>query len=344
MNLKYIYRLSGVALLSVFAWACADDKYEVPTPKRAFQDDCLKRSVGPNIVNDTMMFAYAMALPADMGKIVSAQVEASIPGATNPNPRIATYLDHRAYSTDGGGNDKPVQIGNPSITDGGVTKVTFTRDTFAVTLRYFYKIPQAARGQQVNFTFSALDSNGETVSMNMGPYQISSMDKVLNLTVADNAAMYISIADMAIYTAAQAAANPDKIDLVYLYRALVSQPPPAPVRTFGHALVAPANDPSNLPGVTLPAGVNKNTKLVKTLNLRDHNLNPANQFGETFIDDVDFKNVDMSTANNFAINLKADYGTWVETQDGKFRAFILILSVDNTAKNMKIGIKRLQMF
>jgi len=197
MNSKYIYQLSGFLLLLVFAVACGDDKYEVPTAKREFQDDCIKRSLGPNLVNYRLEFAYAMALPQDMGKIVSAQVEASIPGVVDPvTATNGTFLEHRAYSTDGGGNDKPVQVADPSSTDGSLTKVNFTRDTFAVTLRYYYKIPPEAKGQSVNFTFSATDSNGKIVSMKMGPYTISSMDMVLDSIVTDNTDMYISISDM----------------------------------------------------------------------------------------------------------------------------------------------------
>jgi hypothetical protein len=329
MKSKYIHLLPGVFLLCIFLVACEDDTYEVPVAKREFQNDCIKRSLGPNLVNNNLEFAYAMALPADMGSIVSAQVEASIAGAAG------TYLENRAFSTDGGGNDKPVQIGNPSSTEGNMTSVIFTRDTFAVTLRYFYKIPEEARGQNVNFTFSATDSNGKTVKTEMGPYTIASMDMTLDKTVTDNTTMYISISDMEIYTAAQAAVNPEKIDLIYLYRAS-----PA---TFAHALVAPAANPIYLPGVTLPVGVNKDTKVIKTLNLRDQHLARL-QYG-IFIDDVDFRNLDTSTASDFATNLKAEAGTWVETADGQYRAFIYINAVNTTpTKNMRISMKRLKMF
>lgn len=329
MKSKYIHLLPGLVLLWIIAVACEDDKYEVPVAKREFQNDVIKRTLGPNLVNNTIEFAYAMALPSDMGSIVSAQVEASIPGAAG------TYLEHRAYSADGGGNDKPVQIADPSTTEGTLTAVTFTRDTFAVTLRYFYRIPEEARGQSVNFTFSATDTNGKTVSMEMGPYTIASMDMVLDKVVTDNANMYISISDMEVYSAAQAAANPEKIDLVYLYRATPT--------TFAHALVAPTADAIYLPGVTLPAGVNKDTRMIKTLNLRDQHLARL-QFG-IYIDDVDFQNLNTSSTSNFATNLRAEAGTWLETADGQYRAFIYINAVATSpTRNMRISIKRLKMF
>jgi hypothetical protein len=329
MKSKYIYLLPALFLLLIFVVACEDDKYEVPTTAREFQNDCIKRTLGPNLVNNNIEFAYAMALPSDMGTIVSARVVASIPGAAG------TFLENRAFSTDGGGNDKPVQIGDPSSTEGNLTTVTFTRDTFAVTLRYFYRIPEEARGQNVSFTFSATDSNGTTVNMEMGPYTVSSMDMVLDRIVTDNTSMYFSIADMAVYTAVEAAAIPDKIDLVYVYRATPT--------TFAHALVAPAADPIYLPGITLPAGVNKNTKVIKTLNLRDQHLARA-QFG-VFIDDIDFQNLDTSTASNFATNLRGEAGAWVETADGQYRAFIYINAVATApTRNMRVSMKRLKMF
>jgi hypothetical protein len=246
MKSKYIYLLPGLLLLLIFAVSCEDDQYEVPTAKQALQNDCIKRTLGPNLVKNQIEFAYAMALPPTMGKIVSAKVEASIPGILpDPvKPLSGTFLENRAFSADGGGNDKPVQIGDASFTEGKLTTVTFTRDTFAVTLRYFYQIPEEARGQNVSFTFSATDSNGKTVSMKMGPYSVAAMDMMRDSIVTDNTDMYISISDMQIYNAAQAAANPEKIDLVYLYRTFPAPPPPAAVVTFNHALVAPAADPT----------------------------------------------------------------------------------------------------
>jgi hypothetical protein len=331
MKLKYSYYPTVLLSFILLMTACKDEEYELPTAKNELQNDCIKRSLGPNVVGLPIEFAYAMALPQSLGSIVSAQVEASIPGASG------TYLEHRAYYTNGSGTDIPVTVASPSITESNVTTVTLTKDTFAITLRYFYVIPPEARGQSVKFKFSATDTNGKTVSYDMGPYKISNVDIVLDKVVTDNAAMFISIADMAVYTAAQAAANPEKIDLVYLYRSL-------PTVTFNHALVAPTADAMYLPGVTLPAGVTKNTKIIKSLNLRDQQLARL-QYG-VFIDDIDFQKVDFSTASNFAINVKNEGGTWVETEDGQYRAFVYINSIVNTAtnKNMTISIKRLQMF
>jgi hypothetical protein len=97
-----------------------------------------------------------MALGFDAGKLTSAQVEATIPGAAG------TYLEHRSYYTNSSGDDIGIVVGNPSVTNGGRTEVTFTKDTCAAALRYYYIIPEEARGKSVTFTFSAKASTGET--------------------------------------------------------------------------------------------------------------------------------------------------------------------------------------
>jgi hypothetical protein len=149
--------------------------------------------------------------------------------------------------------------------------------------------------------------------------------------VSDNNNSYISIADLAVYNAAAAAANAANIDLVYLYRTYTTA-------TFNHALVAPAGNPDYLPGISLPAGVNKSAKIWKVWALRDQHLARL-QYG-IFIDDVDFQQLDFTGAPDYAINLRAEAGTWVETADGKYRAYIYINPINNTAKTMTISIKR----
>lgn len=323
-NYSLFFLITSIVLLA----GCAkDEDYAVPTPKDVLQNDVIKRTLGPNIVTQQIEFAYAMGILPEKGKIVSAEVEASIPGASG------TFLEHRSYFTKPNGADSGVVVAQPSVTSGNKTTVTFNRDTSAATLRYFYVVPEEARGKTVTFTFSAKSSNGETVNYKTAPYTISKMDMVRNLTVTDGTIAYISIADMAVYNAATAATKADKIDLVYLFRNITTS-------AFNHALVSPANA-DYLPGVTLPAGVNKNTLVQKVFNLQDYNL--AQTQAGIYIDDVDFQQLNLSTAPNFAINLKAEAGVWVETQDKKYRAYIYINSVNNNTKSALLSIKRFAM-
>lgn len=308
----------------LFIGSCKDDQYSLPAAGTELSNDGIKRTIGPNLVGSRIEFAYAMAIPPAKGKLISAQAEASIAGAAG------TYLENKSYYTNGSGIDVGIPIGDLSQTEGAVTKVTFNKDTSAATLRYYYIIPETARGKTVSFTFSANSSDGGKVTYAMGPYTISKMDMVLDLNVVDGAACYISIADMAVYNTSEAALNPDKIDLVYLYRSIPT--------SFSHALVSPAADPVYLPGIILPAGLTRNTRISKAWNLRDFNLARL-QYG-VYIDDLDFQQLNISDAPNYAVSLKAEAGAWVETSDGKYRAYIYINSVANTTKSAKISIKR----
>jgi hypothetical protein len=323
------YHLIALILLPVFFFnACEEDRYTVPEAKTELQNDCIKRSLGPNIAGQNIEFVYAMALGYDAGKIISAQVEATIAGASG------TYLEHRSYHTNSSGVDIPVTVGNPSETTGLKTVVTFTKDTCAAALRYFYNIPDEARGKEVSFIFSAKASTGEEISYEMGPYTIAKMDMKLDLVLSDNNLCYFSVADMAAYTATEAATKAGNIDLVYLYRSITGV-------TFAHALVSPAANTEYLPGITLPSGVDNNTRFWKVYNLQDRQL--ANlQYG-IYVDDLDFIEKDFTNAPNYGINMKAEYGAWVETEDGKYRAYIFINKVDNSNKQMTVSIKRYPM-
>ncbi len=305
--------------------ACEEKEYAIPEAKTELQNDVLKRTTGPHVAGLDIEFAYAMALGVDKGRLVSATVEASVAGEEG------TYMDPKSYYTDGSGEDIGVTVGEPSVTQGTRTSVRFVGDTSAATLRYYYKIPESAKGQNVSFNFSAEASTGEKVTYAMGPYKISRMDMKLDLAVKDSTACYISIADMAVYSPEEAAANPGKVDLVYLYRNI-------PNITFNHSLVAPSAPAEYLRGVQLPSGVNNSAKIRKVWGLRDQHL-ARMQFG-VFVDDLDFEKLNLAAEPDYAINLRAESGTWVETADGKYRAYIFVNSVNNNGKSAVISIKR----
>ncbi|HTL08420.1 MAG TPA: DUF4466 family protein [Chitinophagaceae bacterium] len=322
---KYNHPLFLLAMSLLLLASCKNKEYALPTAPDNLQNDAIKRTLGPNIVGQTIEFAYAMAIKPSKGKLATCDAEASIAGAAG------TFMDNKSYFTKSNGADSGVVVATPSVNSGNKTSITYNKDTSAATLRYYYVIPEAARGQSVSFTFTATSSNGEKISMKMGPYTISKMDMVRNLAVSNNNMAYISIADTAVYNAANAAANAAKIDLVYLYRNLTTS-------TFGHALVSPAADTSYLPGITLPTGVNRSTKTQKVFNMQDYNLARL-QYGGIFVDDIDFQKIDLSNQPNYAINLKAEAGVWVETADKKYRAYIYINSV-NANGSAVISMKR----
>src|SRR5215216_5731600 len=202
----YCAALSAVFLLLMSG--CKKEEYALPTPKDVLQNDAIKRTLGPNIVGQRIEFAYPMAILPSKGKLTTSEVEASIAGGTG------TFLENKSYFSNSNGADVGITVGSASVTSGTTTTVTFNKDTSAATLRYYYVVPEEARGKTVSFTFSAKSSNGETVSYKMGPYNISKMDMVRNLAVSDGNLAYISISNMAVYNAANAVTNADKIDLV----------------------------------------------------------------------------------------------------------------------------------
>ena len=88
----------------------------------------------------------------------------------------------------------------------------------------------------------------------------------------------------------------------------------------------------------MPSGVNRSSKIQKAWGLRDFHLARL-QFG-VYVDDLDFEELDISDAPNYAINLRSEAGAWVETADGTHKAYIYINSVDNDEGKATISIKR----
>lgn len=324
-----IFLTAAISSIIIFT-ACSNKDYQLPVAKDNMQNDVIKRTLGPNIKGDSIYFAYAIALPASKGKIVSANVEATIPGDTK------TYIDNKSYYTNPVGNsDVGITVASASVTNGNNTSIQLTKDTNAVTFRYYYFIPEAAKGKKVSFTFTAKADNGNTVSYTMGPYDISKMDMVKNLTVSNNNKMYVSLTDMAVYDAAEAAANAAKVDLVYLFR---NQTP----LLFNHAIVSPTAEAKYLPSVTLPAGVKNDTKLIKVFGLNDFNLSTISSTFYFAVDDIDFISKNYNTATNYAVDLKKESGLWLETSDKKYRAFLYVNAV-NANGTASVGIKRFAM-
>lgn len=324
----FLYRLFSVlsVAIAVFSMtACSSDSDN----GQLLRDDIIKRTVGPNVAGNKIYFVYAMAVPYGTGKIQSCTVEASITGAEG------TMLENNSYHSDASGFDVPVKIGDPCVNEGNKTTVTFTTDTCAAALRYYYVIPNEAKGKDVSFVFTAKSADGETVSRKMGPYHISNMDIKRDIQLTKTRC-YISIENMAAYTLAEADTIKDKIDLVYLWRNKTSEGV-----NFGHVFAAPAADPEWLDNIKIPDGMNNEVKIRKgELNIDTH-LTDEPAYG-TYIDEVDLQTIDLNGFPDYAVNMKAGYGMWVETADGKYKAYIHINSLRNISGGV-ISIKRLRM-
>lgn len=312
-------------LSAVIFTACNDDSDEV----RLLNNKCLKRTVGPNVVGNEIYFVYAMAMPYDSGSLKKCTVTASIAGAEG------TWLENNSYHTNSSGIDVPVHVGLPSETEGRETSVTFDVDTCAASLRYYYVIPEEARGKQVSFKFTAEAASGETISMEMGPYDICRQYLKRDITLSKTRC-YISIEDMEAYTLAEAEERPDKIDLVYLWRNKINEGV-----DFGHVFAAPVADPEWLDNLTVPETMTRDLRLRKEWGIIDGHLTDEPDYG-TYIDDLDFETIRLEGMPNYCVNMKEQGGMWIETADGRYRAYIYINSLKSTSGGI-ISMKRYNM-
>jgi|GEM_PF-1466409 hypothetical protein len=96
MQRNYFKHILVATLVLIGLAACdtSDNPTITPLKKVGFQSDVIKRSLGPNVVGQEIEFAFAMALPSAQGKLASAEVKASIPGAAG------TYLENKSYYTE----------------------------------------------------------------------------------------------------------------------------------------------------------------------------------------------------------------------------------------------------
>ncbi len=332
MKLRNIYS----AILLAFAFmgvSCDDEPVLMKDPVTALSNDCIKRSlpIAPNLIGEEIEFAYAMAIPKELGQLTSAQVVASIPGASG------TYFDPNSYHTNASGQDVPVLVASESQTSGGTTSIQFTADTSAATLRFYYIIPDEARGKEVSFTFSVKSSNGQSAEYSMGPYKISNMDMTRNLSLTSDDECYLSFHDnteaAVIYSKNDIAADPSlasQIDLVYALHASAD---------LSHALYAADAPEAYRPDVVFPSGFSNQTKIIKEYGLRDRQL--SNLQYSHFIDDLDFQGINMDRSTNYVLTLKEEAGAWIETADGSYRAFVYINAAG--ADGMTVSVKRYKM-
>lgn len=329
MKLKYYY---FVLLSFALTLVACDDPVLLKDPVSALSNDCIKRSlpVAPNIVGNEIEFAYAMAIPNELGKLLSAQVVSSIAGAAG------TYFDPNSYYTNSSGQDIPVRVCSDSQTNGVTTAIDFTADTCAATLRYYYIIPEEARGKEVHFSFSVKASNGQVAEYKLGPYKISKMDMTKDVFVT-NDKCYLSFSNegeaVHIYSKEDLQADPSlaaKIDIMYAY---------SEKSDLSYAFYTSSSPKEYMGDVELPSGFVNNTKMIKIYGLQDRQLSDL-QYSK-FVDDLDFETIEMSKGMNYILGLKEEAGAWIETADGKYRAYVYINKA--SAGEMTVSVKRYKM-
>ncbi len=298
----------------------------------------LKRTTAPLIVGEKIEFAYAMG--TTNGKLNSAQAVVNIPGAAGTIWEIVTHRTVNAL-------DITKVVGSNSLTNGGTSTVTIL-DTNATTLRYFYVIPEAARGKDINIQFSSTNKAGETATTNTPNYRISNMDmkRLIPVVGTPTGARFFSIADMKAYTQDEVDAGnlSSKIDFVYAYAATIT--PTTTAYNYGHSLVSPSE------ATYFPAGFSITSTWTKRSTSMERKLGNTFYDGQLkgdvnnsiFVDDIDLIQQEFNGSAKFALTLLADASVFMKTADGKYTAIIYVNSINNAASSAVLSMKRIQNF
>ena len=296
------------------------------------KNDVIKKTVSPLVVGEKVEFAYAMG--SLNGKLKSAQVIASIPGATGTGFEPFSWRTLNAVNISS-------TVARDCITKSEISSAVFI-DTNASTLRYFYVIPEEARGKEISFQFSCDNQSGEQASFKLPSYKVAQMMMKKNITMVATAAgaRYFSIEDLKAYTLAEVQASnlSGKIDFVYAYSPTIMVGTQS--YTYAHAFVS-ANEGSYFPsGFTIPAAWTKNsTSMEKKLNVWDGQL-AASANMDVFVDDLDLQKQTFTNSLDYLLDIRASGSVFMKTADGKYTAYIYINSVTNATSTAVIGIKR----
>ncbi len=333
-------RLSIIILgLFLSATIISSCKKEDDEQDSGFKNEFIKKTQMPLIVGQTVEFAYGMGTTT--GKLTNVRAVASIAGATGTLWEPFTWR-----TTTGGVNVSSVAATvSPTV---GTTSSAVVIDANATTLRYFYVIPEAARGQDISFEFSADNSEGKTVSTKTQNYHVTRMDMIRSIALSSTAtgARYFSIADGKAYTQAEVDAGnlSGKIDFVYAYAATIT--PTTTAYTYGHSFVSPSEAAYFPAGFTInPAWTKRTTKMERKIGttLYDGQLKNDINTG-VFVDEIDLNQQEFNGSAAFALTMLQDASIFMKTADGKYTAFIYINSINNATTSAVISMKRIQNF
>ncbi|MDR1089785.1 MAG: DUF4466 family protein [Prevotella sp.] len=335
---KYLFLIIPVALFT----SCSDDK------ESNVKNDFLKKTTSPAIVGETIEFAYAMGTTS--GRLNTAEAVASIPGAQGTGFGLYSY-----YTVRTGPTEASIQTVKETSTNGATSTAameekvdthymnpvvplgTSRSDLIAATLRYYYVVPEEARGKEFSLRFAAKSTDGGSASYQTPAYKVSKMDMKRLIVMTNSNACYFSVADMEAYTKEEVENRnlSEKIDFVYMYQAQLGG------FTYNHAFVSPGTDPMfvAIPANIPPGWTKNNTLMEKRVDVRDAQLKGS--IPNVYIDDIDFETLNLSAAVDYVLDCKAEEGAFMKTADGKYAAYIFInsLNTDNGG-TMTVSIKR----
>ncbi len=347
-----LYKFALLFAMAGLCFSCSDDD------DSTLNNDLIKKTVAPAIVGEKLEFAYAMG--AQSGRLKTAEAIASIPGATGTNFEPYSWFTARTQTTIDGveyaaGKDIPLKTVKDFSTNGNVSTasmedkideiymkpyVTYGNkvDLIAATIRYFYVVPEEAKGKTVSFEFRSESTTGASASYRTPSYTVSKMDMKRLINMESGRECYFSIEHMAAYTKEEVAAQnlADKIDFIYMYQERLDG------FTYNHSFVSPGTDPKfiAIDGM-IPSGSTNKTVMEKRANVRDAQLKGS--IPNVYIDDIDFQTLDLSAAVDYALNFNKDDGAFMKTADGKYAAYVYVNSLpdfNNGINHMTVSIKR----
>ena len=348
--MKINYYTSIILLAASFLSSCSKDE----DSSSAMKNDFIKKTTAPAIVGQQLEFAYAMGSP--LNTLSKATAQASIAGDANTGFGLYSYYTtSKAITADGvsynAGQDVPLQTVREANTEGNLSTAVMADkidevyvnpmvphgtnmvDMHAATLRYYYTVPEAARGQEVSFSFRA-EAGNESASLSTPSYKVSRMDMARLIEMQSDAVCYFSIADMKAYSQAEEDAQnlSGKIDFIYHYQANVDG------YAYGHAFVSPGTAEKYLGTTVVPANWTKNKTLMeKRIDIFDAQL--KGDLPNDYIDDIDFETLELGHAFDFSLGFAANNGAFMQTADGAYAAYIYVNSASNDGK-MTVSIKR----
>jgi hypothetical protein len=346
----FFYVLFIIPILLFFS--CKDDVVS------NMKNDMIKKTTAPAIVGQSIEFAYAMGTTS--GRLGTADVVSSKPGASGTGFGLYSYFTARGTMVVNGitysaGSDIPLKTVQETSTSGATSTATMMEkvdanyinptipfgtsqtDLIAATIRYYYIVPEEARGGKMSFLFSSKSTTGETAEYQTPEYNVSKMDMKRLISMNNGGACYFSIADMAAYTKDEVASQnlSGKIDFVYIYQAQLNG------FTYGQSFVSPGTDPKYIAVPSaIPDGWTKNKTLMeKRVDVRDSQL--KGNIPDVYIDDIDFERLDLNAAVDYVLSFNAEEGAFMKTADGKYAAYVFVNSLATTnGGTMTVSIKR----
>ncbi len=334
-----------------FFASCSDDNDN----SGSMRNDFIKKTTAPAIVGEQIEFAYAMG--TTNGRLSTAEAVVSTAGGTGTGFGLYSYFTSRGNLTIGStkyvaGDDVPLKTVKEASTSGAISTATMMEqvdacyinptvafgtaqtDLIAATIRYYYVVPEEARGKEFSVKFSSKSTSGETATYQTPAYKVSKMDMKRSIAMTSNNVCYFSIADMKAYTKAEVDAQnmSAKIDFIYLYQAKLG------AYDYGNVFVSPGTDPKYIAiSDIVPGNWTKNkTSMEKRVDVKDAQL--KGNIPNVYIDDIDFETLNLSAAADYVLGFGVDHGAFMKTADGKYAAYVYVNAVNNGT--MTVSIKR----